>query len=185
MKLSADDIKQSRELVTKEVSQLQRQLQDAELTAAACGAVGSESEAKEARQIRTMTDRKLEEAKQRQTTAQARLPRLTQDAINRATDSVNGARRGKSTGMSHKAVRAELRATESLISEGKLHCDCNKRDFDQRDIELILLGFQMALGENKCRSVLAALREKYISEGRKGWVSNGRAAPVEAGMEED
>ena len=188
IKLAEEDVEKAKEMISKEVGQLEKQLQDAELTVAATGAVGTNEEAHEAKKLRTATDHKLAEAKQRQQTAKSRQPRLTQDSLSRATDVVTGARRGKSTGMSHKAVRTEIKTTKNLISENKLRCDCNKQDFSQRDVELVLLGLQMVLGEVKTRNVLGALRERYVVEKRAGWhapVSSAAAAPVEDGMDDE
>jgi ParB-like chromosome segregation protein Spo0J len=171
--LATEEVKQAVEFSTKEVTQLEKTLEEAEMSIRMSEVVGTKTESLEARRLRTLTDRKLGEARQRQATARNRQPRLTQDALNKATDHVTGARRGKSTGMSHKAVRMAMKNANDRIAEGKLHCDLNNQDFDKRDVELVMLGLQMVLGE-ATHNVVDALRQRYIKEARAGWKEDGQ-----------
>jgi ParB-like chromosome segregation protein Spo0J len=174
------DVQEGRARVGREVENLEQRLQEAELSLAGTEVAGSPKEQKEARQAKGMTDRKLSDARNRQSTAQSRQPRLTGDAISRATDKIEGARKGKSNGMSQKAVRTTVQGlSELLVKDDETWVSEVVREgqsYDARDVRLIALGFQMVLGEITERDVLFVLADFYASENRPGWKKPPSAA---------
>lgn len=121
---------------------------------------GEETEiVQEARSAKSMADRKLQDAINRKRTAENRQPRLTSDAISRATDNVPGARKGKSTGMSSKSIRNTLRDLDAKLDE--MHrpnsIEVEGESVAVRDIELVALGLRMALGEESERKIELAV----------------------------
>jgi len=176
--LSADDCEAALMYADAEVEKLRKTLDEAELGEAVAGSVGTSEERQQARKARSDTDRALADAQSRQTTAKNRQARLTTDVVSRATDVTPGARRGKSSGMSHKSVRTEVgRVKNILTTDDDIVHPGNKQVYAKRDIQLVLLGMQMVLGETAERNILARLAQFYADEGQDGW---GPPVPPEA-----
>jgi hypothetical protein len=173
LELAEQDVQEGRNRADREVNALGEKLKAAELSLAGVEVAGSKSEQRQARQASRLADRKLNEARSRQQTAQSRQPRLTADAISRATDNVPAARRGKRSGMSHKAVRTvQQRICDALNKDDAIwnkEVARSGRPFDRRDVKLMGLAFQMVLGTVQNQDAFEVLADFYAAEQRPGW----------------
>ena len=165
--LAQEDLSRDVQRANGRVRELQDKLAGADISVSAVELTGGNLSP--TRQTRSRVDKELSDACSRQKTAKNRQPRLSADTITRATDQVGGARKGKSNGMSHKSVRQTVLTLKERLASGETQCPVTGHDLDKRDLAIMMLSFQMVLGQITERNPSMVLSEYYTTEGRKGW----------------
>lgn len=167
---AVQDLEEEKSQIEREVITLEEQLEEADIEVSVADLSEQSDLRRSAKKTRSLIDKKLTEAQNKRKTIRNRRPRLNTDVLTRATDSIDGARKGKRKGMSQKAVRLEINRVKGLLTANKPVTNSQLgMDYSNRDVELILLGMQMVLGESNHRNILVALAERYSQEGRRGW----------------
>lgn len=146
--------------IENEINQAEENLQAAEMTIALADRFHDNDKKKQATNAKAILNRTLDEAQSRQETVRVRKPRLTQDTLQAAADEIPGARRGKSSGLSHKLIRAELTKLSKFIEE-----PTGDTPFLLRDVRLVRACMEMFIGLTAERTPLDLLDTFYKSEG--------------------
>lgn len=158
LKISDAHVNENKNLSDIDAEQAEVDALGAELSVLAVSAAGvSSSEVRGVKAVKQGIDKRLKEALAKSRTAKGRGSRLTAEAINEATDQV-AARKGKSSGVTDRGIRVELKKMNlKLASAENGMLEYNDEIVSVRDIQLVMLGLKMAIGEVSERDVLSAL----------------------------
>ena len=156
----------------REVERLEDAAEEADFNLVTAEA-GTSTHKKKAKSAKQAVDKKLNEARSRQHTAQRREPRLGADALQTATHKI-GAQKGKASGLSHRMIRSQLAKLDEDSATGSVLHD--GQPLDERDVKLLREFYRLVLGQAPVRTGTELLAHIYGQEGRDGFSPMDEAA---------